>query len=177
MRLVPFIIAALLVSGMSFFGSHPAYIFIFAAISLSTAAIILALSYAELPYSWQRYNATEPRRTSRATKWIIGASIVFTLSVLTTHWPLRLSYALSKASLNRIAAQVTSGTKVSAPQSAAVFSVSQAHSDLGLVCLWIDEDMGEPIGFVQGPPSQVEQRFANYEIIALGDDWSLVSSL
>ncbi len=177
MRVLPFFIVAALTSGFSFLGSHPAHVFVFSIFMLSVAAVLLAVSYAERPYSWRQTKTAVSRHSNRMTMIIISASVALTISVLVTHWPLRLSYSLSKASLNRIAKQVTSGTKALSPQSASVFSVTRADVDNGLVCLWIDEDMGEPIGFVQGSLNKIKARFPDYNIIVLDGNWCLVNSL
>lgn len=175
MRVLPFIIGAFLLAGMSFLGTHPAYVLVFALVVISVAALILAASYAE-HRSWGQHK-TPVARASRGTWIIIGLSAAFIVSIPMTHWPLHLSFLLSQRSMNKLAGQIASGTKVLAPQETGVFSVAQADSHDGLVCLWTNEDMGEPVGFMQGAPHKIKADYSNYEVIVLSDNWCHVSSL
>lgn len=177
MRTVPFVGVTVLVVAMSFFGGHPGSVQVCAVLFLLFAGVLCAASYAERPASWGVAKRVESARSRRKTGMVVGSCVALTLSAAFTCWPLRLSYDFSKASLNSVAKQVASGNKIFVPQSTGVFDVYEAEIDNSLICLWIDEDRGEPIGFVRGTPDTVQKNFSGYEVVVLDNQWCLVNSL
>ena len=181
MRSVPFVVAAILTIILSFEGLHP-FLMAFAAFFLLLfASLALLVMCAEWPSSWGRPRKERSARVVRWTRAIITICVVLTFSVPLTHWPLRLSFSLSKPSLEKMAARVAAGEKIRVPQTVGAFDLTYiSQGDDGTVCLWVEgdeDDRGEPAYFVQGPADKVKTEWKGYDVVILDDDWSFVSSM
>ena len=89
--------------------------------------------------------------------FIAGAvTAALIVSVLGTHWPLRLAYAHSKPAFDQVAAQVRAGDATKAPGWVGLFYIEKAeiyHN--GVVCLWTNDHPNGPTGFVQHGPENL----------------------
>ena len=177
MRPLPFVLVAALVIFMYFFGVHTASVALLTPSLLVVATLVLAVSYAELPSSWGVTKVCVPAGVVRRTWGVICISTLLALSVPTTHWPLRLSYHLSKSSLNALASGVTTPAHFVSPREAGVFSVYDVQRRGGVVCLSLDEDQGEPLLLVRGTALQVQVQLPDCDVVVLDQNWCLASSL
>lgn len=72
------------------------------------------------------------------------------LSVMTSNWPIRAAFALTRKSFDQMAAQVLAGTPPQTPCRIGLFRIEKAeiyHN--GVARLWTDDDSGGSTGFVK----------------------------
>ena len=116
-------------------------------------------------------------RTHRRVLPALGASIAsvgIITSVATTHWPLRVTYALSRGSFEALAQRVDGDEHIITPLRAGFFTIQRAEiSQDGIVSLWTNPSFGGPTGFVRCPPEHVP--FNLWSIIRLDDRWQFIA--
>jgi len=97
-----------------------------------------------------------PRRARAKTGLSVFALTVLPLVTVTTLWPLRLAFLVSRPSLDLLANQVAAGQNVTFPQRAGVywFVGSMIDPSSGNVSLMIDPNPGGPTGFVRMGPQR-----------------------
>ncbi len=101
-------------------------------------------------------------------------SMVIIFSVAATHWPLHVTYALSRDAFDIVAKRVRAGEQVATPFRAGYFTVQRAElSHRGIVCLWTQPDPGGSTGFVQCRRDNVP--FNLWSIVRLDDRWQFIS--
>src|SRR6185437_13837347 len=93
------------------------------------------------------------RHTQRATSPALTAPVMclaVIISVAVTHWPLRVTYALSRDAFDAVAQRVRTGEHLPTPLRAGLFTIRSAElSHDGIVCLWTHPNPGGSAGFVQ----------------------------
>ena len=95
------------------------------------------------------------------------------LSVITSNWPLRAAFALSRTSFDRIAAQVLAENPPETPCMVGLFRIEKAHVDRhGIVCLWTDIDPSGATGFVQYRCDDLP--FNLWSRMRLDDSWQFI---
>ena len=96
------------------------------------------------------------------------------ISVAATHWPLRVTYVLSRGSFDALAQRIRAGERVITPMRAGLFSIRRAElSHHGIVCLWTKPHPGGSTGFVQCRRDYVP--FNLWSIVKLDDGWQFIS--
>jgi hypothetical protein len=110
---------------------------------------VVCLVIVGLTFAWLRWSAVKQRSLwppfTTASLALVGA-----LSVVTTAWPLRLSFALTRPAFQRLAESVRAGQQTDAPVRIGLFVIKQTEvSRQGAVCLWTELDPGGNTGFVQ----------------------------
>ena len=136
------------------------------ALVLSPSTIIVGL----LLIGYQRYRKS---RLSSAIGVTI-ACLTIIASVAFTHWPLRITYALSRNSFNAVAQRIRTGEQIKTPMRAGLFTIQRAElSHLGIVCLWIEPNPSGSTGFVQCRRDYVP--FNLWSIIKLDEHWQFIS--
>ena len=102
---------------------------------------------------------------------VIASGII--VSVAATHWPLRVSYALSRGAFNSIAQRVRAGEQVK-PQRVGFVKIRRAEIYYnGIVCLWTGLNPNGKTGFVQCGPNHVP--FNLWSMIRLDAHWQFIS--
>lgn len=102
------------------------------------------------------------------------ACLALILSVVTTHWPVRAAYLVSRPSLDRLARDVRGGRQILAPTQAGLFTIRHAEmSQQGMVCLWVDPNPAGKMGFVQCRPDSLS--FNLWSRIHLDNRWQLIA--
>lgn len=133
---------------------------------LTTAAIIVGSLLID-------YRRRTQRRMIPALAATIFALVVIT-SVTATHWPMRVTYALSRDSFDAVAQRIRQGERVTTPLRAGLFTirgVELSHHDI--VCLWTHPDPGGSTGFVQCRGDSVP--FNLWSLVRLDDRWQYIS--
>ncbi|MEO0806468.1 MAG: hypothetical protein AAFY33_09200 [Cyanobacteria bacterium J06643_4] len=119
------------------------------------------------------FMSTSPRHwRSHFVAGAVTAALI--VSVLGTHWPLRLAYAQSKPAFDQAAEQVRAGNVPETPGWIGLFYIEKAeiyHN--GVVCLWTNDHPSGPTGFVQHGPDNLP--FNIWTEILLDDTWQFVS--
>ncbi len=111
----------------------------------------------------------------RFTHLLVGlSSLTLIISSCFTLWPMRLTYALSHASLHALAQRIQSGEKITTPVQAGFFRVTKAElSSHGIVCLWTVPRPGGNTGFVQTTPDHIP--FNLWSMISLDNQWQFIT--
>lgn len=108
---------------------------------------------------------------------VLAASVIslaLLISVATTHWPLRATYAWSRNSFDTIAERVRNGEQIKKPMRVGLLTIQRAQlSEHGIVCLWLRPCLGGSTGFVQCRRDYVP--FNLWSIIRLDDHWQFIS--
>jgi hypothetical protein len=115
---------------------------------------------------------TRPWRQGRHIFAGACVSLAVIVSTITTAWPLRITFALSRPSFERLTDKVQAGYRLEGPERAGFFVVKQADlwgKDKENVCLWMDLDPAGKTGFVRG--DWQGNVFSEIEVDA---DWRLV---
>jgi len=117
------------------------------------------------------------RHTQRRVLPVLAApvlSLTIIISVAATHWPLRVSYALSRSAFDALALRVRSGEHITTPMRAGLFSIQRAElSHHDIVCLWTQPAPGGSTGFVQCRRDYVP--FNLWSMVTLDDRWQFIS--
>ena len=117
------------------------------------------------------------RHTQRQVLPVLFApaiSLAVIISVVATHWPIRVAYAWSRASLDAVAQRVRGGERVQTPLRAGLFTIQRAEfSHHGIVCLWTQPNPGGSTGFVQCRRDYVP--FNLWSLVRLDDRWQFIS--
>jgi hypothetical protein len=135
--------------------------------TLVSAPVCVVAAVSMLRYRRHRGRAAWPA--------IIGAIVSFgiVLSVACTQWPLRVSFALSRKSLDGLATRVGAGEQVATPARAGFFTVREAEvSRRGVVCLWTNEFSTGRVGFVRRQPDGVPGNA--WSNIWLNETWQFI---
>jgi hypothetical protein len=103
---------------------------------------------------------------------VVCLSII--ISVAATHWPLRVTYVLSRDAFDSLAQRVRAGEHIATPVRAGFFTVRRAElSHHGIVCLWTYPHPAGSTGFVQCRRDYVP--FNLWSLIRLDDRWQFIS--
>ncbi len=173
-RRIPFIAISVLVFLLSMTAIHPIFVFLVIVALLCVATIGVGLSYAPRPYSWGPPKCSESHQATKKTWLIILLCCTFTASILLTHWPLRLSFKLTQASLDKMATQVKTGNSLPSSQFAGVFHIYGGAHQGDVVYLWLDEYPIDRMALIQAPLDKVSSMKNDYSIIFLHEKWSLI---
>jgi hypothetical protein len=112
------------------------------------------------------------RRLRPVLAGAVALTVVTTVSA--TAWPLRLTHALSRPALDRLAVAVQAGQRPSGDVRAGFFVIKQAEiSRKGVVCLWTDLNPVGRTGFVRCPADALPGNL--WSSIQLDEQWHLVS--
>jgi len=102
---------------------------------------------------------------------VLALSII--ISVAATHWPLRVSYAMSRGAFDAIAQRVR-GCEQGKPQRVGLVMIRKAevyHN--GIICLWTGLNPNGKTGFVQCGPDYVP--FNLWSMVRLDARWQFIS--
>ena len=136
------------------------------AIVLSAAAIIVG----SLLIGYRRHT----QRLVLPTVVVLILSLAVIISVAATHWPLWVTYSLSRRSFDAVAQRIRSGEHVTTPLRAGLFTIQRAElSHHGIVCLWTEPHPSGSTGFVQCRRDYVP--FNLWSIVRLDDRWQFIS--
>ncbi len=82
---------------------------------------------------------------------VVGVLSVLPLSMITTFWPLRVAFLVSRPALNRIADRVEAGEQIRRPEWAGLFLILKTKSgqNEGDLALIVDDDPSGKSGFVR----------------------------
>jgi hypothetical protein len=95
-------------------------------------------------------------------------------SVGATQWPLRITFARSRAALDALAERVRARDEPSLPRRAGHFTIRRAFlADRDIVCLWTDPMPGRNTGFVQGRPIDIP--FSVWTMVRFDDRWQFIT--
>jgi len=146
-------------------GTEKVVVFLF---GCATGAVIVGLTVA-----WLSLEGTK-----RKPFWPPFTTAMFALAVvatvIVTAWPLRLSFVLSRPSLERLALAVHEGRRLAAPVRVGLFVVNQAEmSPRGVVCLWTGLAPSGRTGFVQSNANFMPLNL--WSSIQLDEQWHLVA--
>jgi hypothetical protein len=116
-------------------------------------------------------------RRVRSSAWLAG-SFLMIASIGITHWPLRVSYALSRGAFDEAARRVRAGEELEMPQLIGLFTIRRGEiSDRGsrgqVACLWTDLEPNGFTGFVQWPARHPP--FNIWSELFLDDGWQFIS--
>ena len=101
-------------------------------------------------------------------------SLLIIISVAVTHWPLRVTYALSRGSFDALAKRIRAGELIATPLRVGLFRVQRAElSHHGIVCLWTQPHPDGSTGFVQCRRDYVP--FNLWSLVKLDDHWQFIS--
>lgn len=96
------------------------------------------------------------------------------ISIIATHWPLRVSYLLSRDAFDSLARKVRAGEPIATPLRVGSFTIREVGvSERGIVCLWTETDRGGNIGFVQCPRDFVP--FDLWSSMLFDDGWQFIA--
>lgn len=102
---------------------------------------------------------------------LIAAGLILTGAIPFTHWPLRLSFAISWPFMNQMANRLEAGEKV-APQWAGVFYIRRAEiNHRGMAVLWIDISGGGGTGFARPSDDIAVSKFNHWSDYRLWANW------
>ena len=136
------------------------------AIVLSAAAIIVG----SLLVGYRRRTRRRPMPALAAL--ILSLAVI--ISVAATHWPLRVTYALSRASFDRVAQRLRNRERITTPLRAGFFTIQRAElSHHDIVCLWTRPQPGGSTGFIQCRHNYVP--FNLWSMVRLHDRWQFIS--
>jgi hypothetical protein len=110
------------------------------------------------------------------TRLLIGAAGAIALSVMTTHWPVRLAFAASRSEFETLADQIDGGNIPQVPKRIGPFLVQEAGLNVrGRVFFWTSTEGAGSIGFVRCPDDLVRSQFNVWSTLKLGHGWHLVA--
>ena len=135
------------------------------AIVLGMAIIIVG----SLLIGYRRH--TQRRVLSASIAPVVALGII--VSVAATHWPMRVSYAMSRSAFDAVAQRVRAGDHVK-PHRVGLFTIRRAevyHN--GVVCLWTGLNPSGCTGFVQCGPDYVP--FNLWSMVRLDGRWQFIS--
>ncbi len=130
--------------------------------------VIVGLTLAWLSWAGVKHKPLRPAFTAAILALAVAASVIVTA------WPLRLSYLLSRPTLERLAMTVQAGEPPDGPVRVGLFVIKRTEvSRQGLVCLWTELDPKGNTGFVRcganGLPANL------WSSIQLDEQWNLVA--
>jgi|ERR1051326_4811235 hypothetical protein len=117
------------------------------------------------------------RHTGRAALPSLAVPVIclaVIISVAASHWPLRVTYVLSRNAFDAVAQRVRTGGHVATPLRAGLLTIRSVDlSHGGIVCLWTHPHPGGSTGFVQCRRDYVP--FNLWSSVRLDDRWQFVS--
>ena len=119
---------------------------------------------------WRRFT-----ERSASPAWASAMlSLLCIATVAWSHWPLGITYRLSRASLDDLALKLRAGETVSVPTVAGLFTIQEVGLGRdGIPYLWTEPGRGGSTGFVQTSPDHVP--FNLWSMIRLDDRWQYIS--
>lgn len=161
-----------------FCGAPPMVLFFVSFLALSSAATIIAFSLAFMfglvgCALWIQMARRKGENIRQRTTLAVSL-LALSMSVMATDWPLRLNYLVSRAEIDRIAAQIDAGENVSFPRRVGLLQVMAAgkHGN-GAVCLWTALDPAGKTGFVRCPKG--DAGFNLWSVMSLDDRWQFIT--
>ncbi len=144
---------------------------------LTAAAATYAWLLAALFVVYLRRTARQAGKMQFTTRqmllFVTCVSIV--LSVLTTNWPLRFRFELSRGAVEAIANRVEQGGQKMGPQRAGLLYLKSAEvNGAGQACLWTDLAPGGNSGFVRCRPGD-RPKLNLWSSIAIDERWYFVA--
>ena len=137
-------------------------------LALISLAVALAASYLLIAHRCYTRRAVLPV----VVVPLVCLSII--ISTTETHWPLRVTYALSRDAFDEVAQRVRAGEHIATPVRVGLFTVRRVElNHLGIVCLWTHPHPSGSTGFVQCPRDDVP--FNLWSIVRLDDRWQFIS--
>ena len=137
-------------------------------LAIGVGSVILTAGGLVLGSRWQNQQSLIP------VFLITLASLGMLVSIAGFHWPLRLSYAWSQSSLNKIASDVRAGNPIKLPLQTGLLTIRQVEiSPHNIVCLWTEPHPAGSRGFVQTGP--IQPPFNLSAMINLDEDWQFIS--
>lgn len=119
--------------------------------------------------------AAGPWQTSLRRLLLNVTVVCIVLSVLTTDWPLKLRFTLSRPEIDALADRVQSGQNVALPCYAGLFWVRGAEANrAGQPCLWTRLEPGGNTGLVRCR-ANTQPALNLASSLVLGDGWYLVA--
>jgi len=107
---------------------------------------------------------------------MFGSAVAVALSVALTHWPLRLTFAVSRPALERLADRLEAGETVSSPQWAGLFYVRKAEINHGgMPCLWLNLEPNGYTGFARPSDGIAIGKYNDWSDYPLWQKWHLIS--
>jgi hypothetical protein len=104
---------------------------------------------------------------------VVAATIA--LTVVPTHWPLRLVFAISRPGFERLAVQLERGKAPQTPTRIGPFCVREAGiKDHSYAFFWTTTHPSGSMGFVKCPDEFLASEFNIWFKLALGNGWHLV---
>lgn len=176
MKTIPLLLVALLTLWYSAVGAEITWIMVW-----STGAMLFSFAAVFLPWPHRR-PLTSPSTAPRLKRgwlpgWLPGLLVIclcFLLhwSILTTQWPLHMTFELSRPALEKMAESLREGVKIEGPQRAGFFIIRKADIEQypGTVCLWTDLEPNGRMGFLDVPPYGAALPWAWSEV-RLNDRW------
>ena len=139
---------------------------IFLAILLSWPVVTLGSVFV----GWRRYT----QRSILPAIAISFTCLAVIASVAVCHWPLRITYALSREAFDKSAEQIRAGEQLAMPQRIGLFKIRKAEVYFnGIVCLWTIPNPSGNTGFVQCGRDHVP--FNLWSLIKLDSKWQFIS--
>lgn len=136
----------------------------------SIALGIVSLMLTPLFILWRRFTK---RLTSPAWAQAV-LSLLCIATVAWSHWPISITYRISRASLDDLASRLRAGEKVNVPTVAGLFTIQEVGLGRdGIPYLWTEPGRGGSTGFVQTSPDHVP--FNLWSMIRLDDRWQYIS--
>lgn len=117
-----------------------------------------------------------PARTQWSLRYVmlLVTCLAVIVGTVADAWPFQLRIALSRASLDRLAALAESGKPPTLPQCAGLFVIRkiERRSQDGVRCtiLWTDPDSSYPSGFIR-PASEGAKLFLDWSAVKSTGDW------
>jgi hypothetical protein len=100
-------------------------------------------------------------------------SFAILVSVVITHWPLRVSFALSRETMDALAARVRAGERVATPMRVGLITIRETElSRRGVVCLWTNLSPSGHHGFVQCRREAMPSH--PWSMIPLDNSWQFI---
>ena len=137
---------------------------------LTSALSAVVFIFASLLIGYRRH--TQRRMFSALLAFVLSLSVI--VSVALTDWPLRITYAWSRASLDAVSERVRLGEQVITPLRVGLFNIQRAElSERGIVCLWTEPHPSGSTGFVQCSSDDVP--FNLWSHTSLDEHWQFIS--
>jgi len=138
---------------------------------LTVGAVYLPFALAAALFGFEGLCRAPWMRLARA-----GIFCSLGISIIYTSWPLRLSFAYSRSSLEQLAAQVRAGQPPTVPVRAGPFIIRKTELRGNAVCLWTHPTSGSPKCFANCTPDEAIDRF-NFGLFgstSLADQWQWI---
>ena len=109
------------------------------------------------------------------TNAVMALSLVVAISVMVTHWPMRLAFELSRATFERQAAIIATGAGAKTPMRVGPYLVHQSGvKPRGSVYFWTNANSAGPVGFVKCASNDLDADFNVWFSLPLGRGWHVV---